>query len=165
MPSFATTRRVRHSPENMFALVADVERYPEFVPLCEALRVERRRMDGDAEVIDAAMTVSYKFIRESFWSRARLDRANLRILVEYVDGPVRNLQNRWAFRTADGGCDVDFHIAYEFQSRLFQTVAGAVFDKAFRKFAEAFEARADALYGAGVKPANPAAPPTYPGEV
>jgi coenzyme Q-binding protein COQ10 len=164
MPSFSTIRRVRHPAMNMFALVADVERYPEFVPLCEALQIERRVKDGDVEIIDATMTVAYKFIRERFVSRARLDSANARILVEYLDGPVRNLQNRWFFRPAPGGCDVEFHIVYEFHSRLFQTVAGAVFDKAFRKFADAFEARADAIYGApGLNAQTALEAPTKPG--
>lgn len=148
MPRFSTTRRVKHSPEDMFALVADVERYPEFVPLCENLVIKRRFADGDIDVIDATMTVAYKVIRESFVSRARLDAKNAQILVEYLDGPVRNLENRWRFRPAPGGCDVEFFITYEFRSRLFQTIAGAVFDRAFRKFAEAFETRADALSAA-----------------
>ncbi len=148
MPRFSTTRRVKHPPQDMFALVADVERYPEFVPLCEALVVKRRFRDGEIDVIDATMTVAYKVIRESFTSRARLDAANRQIFVEYLDGPVRNLENRWRFHPAPGGCDVEFDIAYEFRSKLFQAIAGAVFDKAFRKFAEAFEARADALSAA-----------------
>jgi coenzyme Q-binding protein COQ10 len=154
MPQFSTTRRVKHPPEDMFALVADVERYPEFVPLCKALVIKRRFRDGDTEVIDATMTVAYKAIRESFTSRARLDAANCEIRVEYLDGPVRNLENRWRFRPAPGGCDVEFHIAYEFRSKLFQAIAGAVFDKAFRKFAEAFEARADALSAARIEAAR-----------
>ena len=151
MPTFETTRRVRHSPEQMFALVADVEKYPQFLPLCEGLVVRRRTpREGGGEVLLADMSVGYKAIRETFTSRVTLDPANLKILVEYVDGPFRYLENRWSFRAVDGGCEVGFFISYEFASRMLGLLMGAMFDKAFRKFAEAFERRADAVYGAGV---------------
>ena len=151
MPMFNSTRRVKHSPAEMFALVADVEKYPQFLPLCEGLVVRRRtpREDG-GEVLLADMTVGYKAIRETFTSRVTLDPANLKILVEYVDGPFRYLENRWSFRPAEKGSEVVFFISYEFASRMLGLLMGAMFDKAFRKFAEAFERRADAVYGAGV---------------
>src|SRR4051795_1504391 len=116
MPQFSSKRRVQHSAEQMFDLVADVERYPEFVPLCQSLKVRQRtkRPDG-TEVIVADMTVSFKLVRESFTSQVTLDRANLNILVEYLRGPFRNLENRWTFeRKAENACDVGFFIAYEF---------------------------------------------------
>src|SRR5919205_2177756 len=98
MPAFRTTRQVRHAPQQMFELVADVERYPEFLPLCEDLRVRRRAASGDgAETLVAEMSVGYKAIRESFTSRVTLDRPRLRILVEYVEGPFSYLENRWTF--------------------------------------------------------------------
>ena len=132
----------------MFDLVADVERYPEFVPLCESLRVRRRMQVAGKDVIVADMTVAYKVIRESFTSRVALDRPNLEILVEYLEGPFRRLNNRWNFRPAgDGICDVDFFIAYEFRSRTLGMLMGAVFDAAFRRFSTAFEHRADRVYG------------------
>jgi coenzyme Q-binding protein COQ10 len=147
MPQFRTTRRVRHSAADMFALVADVERYPEFVPLCAALKVRRRIQSGEGiEILIATMTVSYKLIHETFTSRVTLDRPRLAILVEYLDGPFSHLENRWEFRpVAERACDVAFFIAYAFRSRALGLVLGAVFDAAFRKFAAAFEARADAL--------------------
>ncbi len=148
MPSFSTTRLVQHSPADMFALVADVERYPEFVPLCEALRITERRKEGQDETLIARMTVAYKIVRESFTSRVVLKPAQKLILVDYLDGPFRKLENRWTFSPAgEGACHVGFYIHYEFRSRAFQLLAGAVFDRAFRKFADAFEARADAIYG------------------
>jgi coenzyme Q-binding protein COQ10 len=149
MPELSTTRRVRHTASEMFDLVADVERYPEFVPLCESLRVRRRTKDGDNDVIVADMTVAYKLIRETFTSRVTLDRANLQILVEYLEGPFRRLNNRWTFRAAGGehSCDVGFFISYEFRSRTLGMLMGAVFDAAFRKFSAAFEQRADQVYG------------------
>jgi coenzyme Q-binding protein COQ10 len=154
MPMFNSTRRVKHTPAQMFALVADVETYPQFLPLCEGLVVRRRtpREDG-GEVLIADMTVGYKAIRETFTSRVTLDPANLKILVEYVDGPFRYLENRWTFRpTESEGCEIGFFISYEFASRMLGMLMGAMFDKAFRRFAEAFEKRADAIYGAGRAP-------------
>ncbi|MDB5650346.1 MAG: ubiquinone-binding protein, partial [Hyphomicrobiales bacterium] len=150
MPSFSTTRRVRHVASKMFDLVADVESYPEFLPLCQGLRVRRRVESGEGvQIVVAEMQVGYKAIRETFTSRVTLDRPRMRILVEYVDGPFSHLENRWTFRDTDEGMsDVDFAISYEFRSRTLGLLMGAMFDTAFRKFAEAFEARADAIYGA-----------------
>ena len=148
MPMFNSTRRVRHSPAEMYALVADVEKYPQFLPLCEGLTVRRRTpRDGGGEVVVADMSVGYKAIRETFTSRVTLDPANLKILVEYVDGPFRYLENRWSFKPHDKGCEVGFFISYEFASRMLGLLMGTMFDKAFRKFAEAFEKRADLVYG------------------
>lgn len=151
MPSFETNHRVRHSADEMFALVADVETYPRFVPLCESLVVRLRRpVEGGREVLVADMTVSYAMIRETFTSKVTLDRPNQKILVEYLDGPFRHLENRWTFRPVDDKtCEVGFWIAYEFKSRTLGALMGAMFDRAFRKFSDAFEARADAVYGAG----------------
>jgi coenzyme Q-binding protein COQ10 len=133
----------------MFDLVADVERYPEFVPLCKRLVVQRRAEAGEgAKVVDATMTVAYGPIRESFTSRVTSDKPRLAILVEYLDGPFEHLENRWRFRpTGETTCEVDFYIAYEFRSRALGALMGAVFDKAFRRFAEAFERRADEVKG------------------
>jgi coenzyme Q-binding protein COQ10 len=149
MPSFHTTRRVRHSASEMFDLVADVENYPKFVPLCESLVVRvRRALDDGREVMVADMTVAYTLVRETFTSKVTLDRAKNEILVEYLDGPFKHLENRWTFRPVDDThSDVGFWISYEFKSRTLGALMGAMFDKAFRKFSEAFEARADQVYG------------------
>lgn len=153
MPTFRATRRVPHSAADMFALVADCERYPEFLPLCTGMTLRKREMVGEGvETVLADMEVGYKAIRERFLTRATFDRPKLKILVEYVDGPFRRLENRWSFRdepTPDGrkACTVDFFISYEFRSRALALLMGAMFDTAFRKFAEAFEKRADEVYG------------------
>ncbi len=148
MPQFQTSRRVRHDAANMFNLVADVERYPEFVPLCEALHVRSRMMEGGHEVVTATMTVAYKVLRERFTSRVVLNRGSHEIHVTYLDGPFKHLENVWSFAPAgEYACDVGFRISYEFRSRILQAVMGAAFDRAFRKFAEAFEMRADHIYG------------------
>jgi coenzyme Q-binding protein COQ10 len=149
MPQFSTKRQVRHSAADMFDLVADVERYPQFVPLCQSLSVRRRTTNEGREVIVADMTVAYKFIRETFTSRVTLDRANLSILVEYLEGPFRRMNNRWTFHPfSEATCEVEFFLVYEFRSRALGVLMGSVFDAAFRRFAAAFERRADQVYGA-----------------
>jgi coenzyme Q-binding protein COQ10 len=149
MPSFRTTRRVNHAASEMFDLVADVERYPQFVPLCQRLIVRKREPAREGkEILVADMTVAYKLIRETFTSRVTLDRARLEILVEYLNGPFRSLENRWQFRPEGAqSCEVEFDIRYEFRSRTLGMLMGTVFDAAFRRFAEAFERRADEMYG------------------
>lgn len=149
MPSFSSKRRVRHSANEMFDLVADVERYPEFVPLCQSLKVRQRTTAADGkEVVVADMTVSFKLVRETFTSRVTLDRPNLKIFVEYLRGPFSHMENRWTFEPKpDQGCDVGFFITYEFKSRMLAMLMGAMFDTAFQRFAAAFEKRADAVYG------------------
>jgi coenzyme Q-binding protein COQ10 len=149
MPSFKATRRIPHSAADMFELVADVERYPQFVPLCQRLVVRKRETTAEGRVVLVAdMTVAYKLIRETFTSRVTLDKPRLEILVEYLDGPFRSLENRWTFRPEGSeACEVEFDIRYEFRSRALGMVMGAVFDSAFRRFAEAFEGRANEVYG------------------
>jgi coenzyme Q-binding protein COQ10 len=149
VPEFSTTRRVRHNASDMFDLVADVERYPEFLPLCSGMKLRSRTEQAEGVVVIVAdMTVAYKLIRETFRSRATLDRANLRILVEYLEGPFSRMENRWEFHPVqDNLCDVKFFITYEFRSRMLGMLMGAMFDTAFRRFAVAFEQRADVIYG------------------
>jgi coenzyme Q-binding protein COQ10 len=149
MPQFTTTRRVGHSATDMFRLVADVEHYPQFVPLCRSLAVRKRSKDGEGrEVVVADMTVAYKFIRETFTSRVTLDRSTFEILVEYLEGPFQKMNNRWTFRPeGERACEVEFFISYEFRSRTLGMLMGTMFDAAFRRFAVAFEKRADEVYG------------------
>lgn len=147
MPTFQTLRRVPFTPRQMFDLVADVERYPEFLPMCEDLTVLRREARDDGAVLVATMTVGYQAIREHFTTRVTLWPDAPCVLVEYLDGPFRYLENRWTFRAAPGGAEVDFYIDYEFRSPLLGLLVGALFDRAFRRFTAAFEDRARAVYG------------------
>jgi coenzyme Q-binding protein COQ10 len=149
MPTFSSKRRVQHSSDQMFDLVADVERYPEFVPLCQSLKVRQRTPAADGkEIVVADMTVSFKLVRETFTSKVTLDRPNLKILVEYLRGPFSHMENRWTFEPKAGrACDVGFFITYDFKSRMLAILMGAMFDAAFQRFASAFEKRADAVYG------------------
>jgi len=150
MRTFKTHRTVAHSAEDMFALVADVERYPEFVPLCESLKVRSRTEKDGKDVLVADMTAAYKMFRETFTSRVTLDRDNLQILVEYLNGPFSHLENRWRFEERGGNrSEIDFYLEYEFRRRSLQMLMGAMFDSAFSRFADAFETRADAVYGKG----------------
>ena len=158
MPHFTTRRIVPHTPEQMFDLVADVERYPQFLPLCESLTVlSREPIDGGERII-ARMSVGYGLVRETFKTDVRLLRQTRQIAVRYLEGPFRHLDNTWDFRPGDFqphagggpaqvGCEVVFFIDYEFRSLPLQLLMGAMFDRAFRKFAEAFEARAAQVYG------------------
>jgi coenzyme Q-binding protein COQ10 len=150
VPLFRDERRVRHKAEEMFDLVADVERYPEFVPLCKALKVRGRKPEADGrETLVADMTVGYKLIRETFTSRVVLDKPRLRVTVHDIDGPFSRLENIWTFKDEPEceGSRVSFFIDYEFRSRTLGMLMGSMFDMAFRKFAGAFQRRADAVYG------------------
>src|ERR1700737_4507563 len=139
MPKFSSKRRIHHSAPQMFDLVADVERYPAFVPLCRSLKIRQRTPGPDGtEVVIADMTVAFKLVREGFTSRVTLDRPNLKILVEYLQGPFSNLENRWTFEPkSETECDVGFFLAYEFKSRMLAMLMGTMFDSAFPGHEEA----------------------------
>ncbi|WP_412058528.1 type II toxin-antitoxin system RatA family toxin [Bartonella sp. DGB2] len=188
MPNFSTRHSTRHSAAQMFALVADVECYPEFLPMCEGLTIRECRSRNHKMLLIADMTVGYKLIRESFTSQVLIDPSNLVIEVKYLNGPFRYLENRWSFHPSEEkiclpvsiaeqapsftsipwgadkhhdhkstpdmpswaynqGCSVAFFLDYEFKNKMLGIVMGSMFDIAFRKFSNAFERRADAIYG------------------
>lgn len=150
MPGSRETRRLPYSCEQMFDLVADVARYDEFLPWVVATRV---RSDSETEMV-ADMLVGFKAIREKFTSRVDKSRPD-RLEVHYLDGPLRDLDNSWTFRpTEDGGCEIDFAVDFTFRNPVFEAIAGQYFDRAFRKMVEAFERRADDLYGREAAPGN-----------
>jgi coenzyme Q-binding protein COQ10 len=131
----------------MFDLVADVERYPEFLPLCESLTLQSRRERDGCELLIAEMGIGYKSIKQKFTTQVLLNRPGLAIDVKYIDGPFRHLDNSWRFRRAgDSECEIDFHIDYAFKSRALGLLMGTMFDTAFHRFTKAFKDRADALY-------------------
>jgi len=143
MPGIRETRVLAYSCEQMFDLVADVAKYPEFLPWIIATRV---RSDNELEMT-ADIIVGFKSLREKFTSKVSKHRPDV-IDVQYVDGPLRDLDNRWHFTPLpDGGCTVDFSVDFTFKNRVFEALAGQYFDRAFRKMVAAFEARADQLYG------------------
>lgn len=142
MPGIRETRRMPYSAEQMFDLVGDVSRYPEFLPWVIATRV---RSESDTEMV-ADMLVGFKALKEKFTSRVTKQRAE-EIRVTYVDGPLRDLDNTWRFRNVGGGCEIDFAVDFAFRNPLFEKIAGQYFDRAFRKMVSAFEERAAVLYG------------------
>ena len=153
MPEFRTKRRVAYTADEMFRLVADVERYPEFVPFCDRLTVRGRRTEGDREILVADMAIGYRMVRETFTSKVIVNRKALKIRADYLDGPFRSMENSWTFRPFEnGGSEIAFAIAYEFKSRALALLMGAVFDRVFRAFAGAFEKRAEHIYGKRAAP-------------
>ena len=151
MKTFRTRRMVPFSPRQMFDLVADVDTYPQFLPLCEAMKVRSRRSAGndipDGEILIADMTMGYKSIRETISSRVILDPGQPRVGVHYLGGPFSRMENEWLFVPVQGGCEVQFYIGYEVKNPLLGFLVSQLFDKAFKKFASAFEARAHQVYG------------------
>ena len=148
MPTHAEKRVMPYSAEEMYALIADVPAYPEFLPWCAAARIRGRRQTDEGEVVDADLVISFKLFRERFGSRVVLRPEEREIDVSYLDGPFRYLDNHWRFTpVSETSCEVDFFVDFEFRSRTLQALIGLVFDEAMRRIVRAFEARAAALYG------------------
>jgi len=143
MPKHAECRVLGHSPQQMFELVADVERYPEFLPWCLGTRITKR----DKTSLDADMVIGFRMFRERFGSHVELDRKTRRIDVRYTHGPFRYLINHWHFLPHGNGCEVEFSVDFEFRSRLLQKIIGVVFTEAVHRMVRAFEARARDVYG------------------
>ena len=152
MPGIREVRYLPYSDEQMFALVADVARYPEFLPWVVAARI---RSDSETEM-EADLLVGFNALREKFTSRVIKDRPR-RIEVIYVDGPMRDLDNVWEFRPTEQGCEIEFHVDFTFRNAVFEKLAGQYFDRAFRKMVGAFEERAEKLYGSSSSSATSAA--------
>ena len=142
MPTHAEQRLLPYTPEQLFALVADIERYPEFLPWCVAARIRERR---PSEIV-ADLIIGFRVFRERFTSRVTLDPPH-RIDVAYSEGPFRYLNNYWIFEPAPGGCRIDFFVDFEFKSRVLQKVIEVLFGEAVRRMVAAFERRAEQLYG------------------
>ena len=147
MPKHSETRRLPYTARQMFDLVADVESYPKFLPWNSAARIRSRRPIDGGEVLEADLVISFKVFRERFGSRVTLWPEAMKIDTEYLDGPFRYLKSGWAFRHAPGGCEVDFHVDFEFRSAILQGLIGIVFNEAMHRIVRAFETRADQLYG------------------
>ena len=144
MPTHAEKRIVPYSPDQMYALVADVETYPDFLPWCVGARIKKRA----GSVFFADLMIGYKLIRERFTSRVELHPADRRIDVTYTDGPFRYLNNHWVFvEQEQGGCLIDFYVDFEFKNLVLQRVMGLFFNEAVRRMVQAFEDRAKTLYG------------------
>jgi coenzyme Q-binding protein COQ10 len=150
VPTHAETRVVPYTADEMYALIADVARYPEFLPWCAAARIRGTRPlpDGEGEVMEADLVVSFKVYRERFGSRVTLRPEERRIDVAYLEGPFRYLNNHWRFLPrGERECEVDFFVDFEFRSAILQKLIGIVFHEAMLRIVRAFEKRAEALYG------------------
>ncbi len=147
MPTHSETRRLPYSADQIYALVADVARYPEFLPWCAAARIRKVTEMGDHMVMEADLVISFKVFRERFGSRVGLWPSERRIETTYLDGPFRHMESRWEVREAEGGCEVDFHVDFEFRNAILQSVIGVVFNDAMQRIVRAFERRATELYG------------------
>ena len=149
MPTHSEIRRMPYSASEMYALIADVASYPQFLPWCSGARIRARKPQSDgSEVLEADLVISFKVFRERFGSRVTLRPGDNQIDVAYLDGPFRYLNNHWRFKPVDdAACEVDFFVDFEFRSKVLQTVIGVVFNEAMRRIVRAFEERAEELYG------------------
>lgn len=147
MPTHTENRHMPYTAQQMYDLVADVASYPEFLPWCAAARIRSQTPQGDAKVMLADLVISFKVFREKFGSRVTLFEGQRKIDTEYLDGPFKFLKSTWSFEEADGGCQVDFYVDFEFKSRILQGVIGVVFNEAMLRIVRAFETRAEELYG------------------
>ena len=147
MPTHSEKRIIPYTAAQIYALVADVAAYPDFLPWCAAARIKKRSQTDTGEVIEADLVISFKLFRERFGSRVTLNPGESRIDVEYLDGPFRYLNNHWHFKDVEGGCEVDFFVDFEFKSAILQAVIGVVFNEAMQRIVRAFDKRAHDLYG------------------
>jgi coenzyme Q-binding protein COQ10 len=147
MPRHTETKELPYTAQQMYDLVADVGRYPEFLPWTAAARIRKDEDRGDHRVIEADLVISFKVFRERFTSRVVLWPEQRRIDTEYLDGPFRYMHSNWQFEEAEGGCKVHFHVDFEFRNAILQGIIGVVFNEAMLRVVRAFEARAEALHG------------------
>ena len=146
MPTHSETKRLPYTAQQMFDLVADVAKYPQFLPWCAAARVRSVVPQGAREVMTADLVISFKVFRERFTSRVELHPEARKIDTEYLDGPFSHMVSNWSFVDAEGGCDVTFHVDFEFRNRVLQGIIGVVFNEAMQRIVRAFERRAAELY-------------------
>jgi len=146
MPTHSEKRQMPYKAEQMYDLVADIAKYPEFLPWCTGARIRSQREIEGGSIVDADLIISFKMFRERFTSRVTLHPENHKIEVEYLDGPFKYLVNYWHFIPSETGCTADFHVDFEFKSKVLQALIGVVFGEAMRRIVKAFEDRAKALY-------------------
>ncbi len=148
MPKHHETRKLPYTAQQMFDLVADVEDYPNFIPWTAAARITSRRETDEGEILNADLVISFKVFRERFTSRVTLDREDMRIDTEYLNGPFRHMNSTWRFRDLEeGGSEVEFHVDFEFKNRILGSAARMFFNDAMQRIVRAFERRARERYG------------------
>ncbi len=147
MTTHSETKKLPYTADQMYALVADVGKYPQFLPWCAAARVRSTEDKGDRTEMLADLVISFKVFRERFGSRVTLWPETKQIDTEYLDGPFRYMESRWTFKDVEGGCEVSFFVDFEFKNRILQGAAGMFFYEAMQRIVRAFERRAAELYG------------------
>ena len=147
MPTHSEVRRLPYSASQMYTLVADVEKYAEFLPWCAAARIHKRIPEGQCEILEADLVISFKVFREKFGSRVTLCKESLKIDTEYLDGPFKYMKSNWIFSDKDDGCNVEFFVDFEFKNAILERIIGVVFNEAMQRIVRAFEDRAAALHG------------------
>ncbi len=147
MPTHSETKFLPYSAKQMYDLVADVAKYPQFLPWTAAARIRSTTDEGDNTVMLADLVISFKVFRETFGSRVTLWPERMRIDTEYLDGPFRHMESQWNFKDVDGGCEVSFYVDFEFRNRLLQGAAGMFFNEAMQRIVRSFERRAAELHG------------------
>lgn len=148
MPTHSEQRHLPFSAQQMYDLVAGVGEYPKFLPWCSAARIRGTSYQQDTVILEADLVISFKVFREKFGSRVILYPKDLKIDTEYLDGPFRYMKSSWAFtEAADGGCEIDFFVDFEFKNAILQGIIGVVFNEAMQRIVRAFERRAVELYG------------------
>ncbi|MEM9968148.1 MAG: type II toxin-antitoxin system RatA family toxin [Pseudomonadota bacterium] len=147
MPTHTEIKELPYSAKQMYDLVADVGKYPEFLPWTAAARIRKDEQKEDHRVMDADLVISFKVFRERFTSRVLLWPAQQKIDTEYLDGPFKYMRSNWYFEDTDRGCQIKFHVDFEFKNALLQRIIGVVFNEAMQRVVRAFEARAAVLYG------------------
>ncbi|MCY4302188.1 MAG: type II toxin-antitoxin system RatA family toxin [Aestuariivita sp.] len=146
MPTHSEARRLPYTARQMFNLVADIEKYPEFLPWCSEARIRSRTQSGTVSLLDADLVISFKIYREQFGSRVTLSEENGKITTENLRGPFKFMKSHWMFRDVDGGCEVTFDVDFEFRNALLRRIIGVVFNEAMQRVVRAFEKRAETLY-------------------
>ncbi len=146
MPKHSEIRKLPFSAKEMYDLVADIKSYPDFVPWCSGSRIRSIQEDGDIIVIDADLLISFKVLHEKFRSRVELNPSTRKINIKYLEGPLKYLESRWTFEEEGSGCIVEYHVDFEFKSKIFQKIAGFIFQEALQKIVTSFEERANKIY-------------------
>ncbi len=147
MPTHSETKFLPYTADQMYSLVADVANYPKFLPWCSAARIRKQEPYQTGELLEADLVISFKVFRERFGSRVILWPDDKRIDTEYLDGPFKYMKSDWTFEDTDGGCNVSFHVDFEFKNAILQGIIGVVFNEAMQRVVRAFERRAHELYG------------------
>lgn len=146
MPKYSETRKLPFSDQQMYDLVADIESYPEFIPWCTGTRIRSIKEEGEKTIVDADLLITFKIFHERFRSIVEFAPNSRKINIRYLEGPLKYLESQWLFTVEGSGCIVEYQVEFEFKSKLFQKIAGFIFQEALQKIVASFEKRAMDIY-------------------